>query len=171
MSITAAATNASHLVLDTVGGQHLWDLIERAQSAHSASDEPLFVPPGGPTGPLRYERHQVPRIMSPWELRGHFEEMLGLAEEHPLLEQVRLSLDRLLVGWFGAWAEHADDDSGLPHYRSLVDEARRDLDRIGATDLRISNGFALYRLLEVILLGSAVAPDEVRKTIDRKRAA
>ena len=160
-----------HLVLDTVGGQHLWDLIERAQSGHSAPEEPLFVPPGGPAGPLRYERHQVPRIMSPWELKGHLEEMLGLAEEHPLLDQVRLSLDRLLVGWFGTWAEHADDDSGLPHYRYLVDEARRDLDRIGATDLRISNGFALYRLLEVILLGSAVAPDDVRKTIDRKRAA
>jgi hypothetical protein len=45
-----------HLVLDTVGGQHLWDLIEQAQTPSSSGIEPLFVRPGeaaAPTSAIR----------------------------------------------------------------------------------------------------------------------
>src|SRR5438270_3855208 len=58
-----------HLVIDTVGGGRLPELMSAAEAG---DDEPRFVrpAPGGANG-LLFENVNSPAIMSPWEMRCH----------------------------------------------------------------------------------------------------
>lgn len=154
-----------HLVLDTVGGERLWDAIEAAQSGA----EGLFLEPGTiGAAPIRIEQYNYPAVMPPWEMRMHFEYLLGQAQEAPQLEMVRKRLDRLVAGWTAAWAEYADRPAGLPTYRGLILAVQQDLDRIGGHAIMLANKRALYRVLQGFIFENAVESDRVR---DSKAAA
>ena len=153
-----------HLVLDTVGGERLWDLVNAATQGGEAP-QAHFVEPGQMQGaPLRIENYNYPLVMPPWELRVHFDELLALANDDPVLGLVRLRLDRLVAGWAAAWAEFADSPAGLPAYRGLVQSALHDLDRIGGHAIMLSNGRALYRVLQGFVFDNAVESDRVRQS-------
>src|SRR4030095_6578888 len=54
-----------HLVLDTVGGERLWDMVAAA-SQGDTPPEPVFLEPGRLSGArLRVELHNYPLVMSP----------------------------------------------------------------------------------------------------------
>jgi hypothetical protein len=151
-----------HLVMDTVGGERLWDLIQAA-SGPGPTPEPLFLEPGRMAGAsLRIEQFNYPPVMSPWEMRVHFDELLALAPDEPLVEQVRLRLDRLVAGWMAAWGEYADGAAGLPTYRSLILAAKHDLDRIGGHAIMLRNQRALYTVLQGFIFENAVESERVR---------
>lgn len=151
-----------HLVLDTVGGERLWDLV--AAATQGASSEPFLLKPGQLAGAaLRIEQHNYPPVMSPWEMREHFDVLLALADDKPPLEIVRLRLDRLVAGWAAAWAEFGDSAAGLPVYRALIATVRSDLDRIGGHHIMLSNQRALYRVLQAFVFDNAVESDRVRE--------
>lgn len=151
-----------HLVLDTVGGERLWDLL--AASA-AAGAEPVLVEPGRLAGvPLKIERHNYPLVMSPWEMRGHVDELLSLAADEPPLARVRQRLDRLVAAWTAAWAEFGDDAAGLPTYRALVAAAKQDLNQLGGARILLGNQLALYRVLQDFVFDNAVESDRVRES-------
>jgi hypothetical protein len=152
-----------HLVLDTVGGERLWDALEATQSG--GAQECHYLAPGTLTGaPIRVEHINYPAIMSPWEMRTHFDYLLDQAQEAPQLELVRKRLDRLLAGWTAVWAEHGDGMAGLPSYRDLVIRAQHDLDRIGGHAIMLANKRSLYRVLQGFIFENAVESDRVRES-------
>jgi len=152
-----------HLVLDTVGGELLWDLMAMARQGRAVS---AVLEPGRLAGTaLRFEQHNYPPIMSPWELRQHFDELLAMAPDEPPLEVVRQRLDRLVTAWAATWAEFADSAAGLPTYRGLIAAARVDLDGIdGGNRIMLSNRRALYRVLEGFVFDNAVESERVRNS-------
>lgn len=138
-----------HLVFDTVGGERLWDLVNQARAAnYAAQDAPLVTPGQSGDAPLVFERHNYPKVMSPWELRCHLGDLLALAIEAPELTAVRLRLDRLMMGWEAGWSRFETDDAGIPVYAELIDSARRDLDSIGGHAIIMRNGQELYQVLQ-----------------------
>lgn len=155
-----------HLVFDTVGGDRLWDLVEAARS--DPDREPMFVAPSDtPHAALKYEQHNYPDVMSPWELRCHLEEILALAIDAPKLGAVRRRLDRLVAGWTAAWTQYADSDAGLPAYRALLATVRADLAAIGGEAIMMRNTRPLYQVLDKFVFDNLMASPRVLESMAR----
>ena len=143
-----------HLVLDTVGGSRIWELIEAANRGTAVPAEP-WKPETSPA-PLRFERMNQPRLMSPWEVRCHVDYLLeNLADEpgEPLLK----AIDRFVFTWQAAWTEHGDSEATRPAYRQLLHAVREELTALGATQVKLNNGAPLYRALDALIFSGAVA--------------
>jgi hypothetical protein len=154
-----------HLVFDTVGGERLWDLIDAAQHEDGeATDAPLIEPGQGLNAPLAFEQLNYPKIMSPWELRCHINDMLDLTLDAPPLDAVRRRLDRLVAGWTAAWIRFEDSDEGLPTYAALLASVRHDLAAIGGQGIMMRNERLLYSVLEKFVLQNLIASPRVQNS-------
>ena len=147
-----------HLVLDTVGGGRLWDLMEQAQRGEPTG-EPRMLLPGERSGDgLAFEQVNAPRIMSPWEIRCHVAFIADHAVPDPLLGPVFQRVDRFVDGWMAAWARFGPSDDGLPTYRELIATTRRDLDALGGKHLVLTNDLELYHVFHQLIFAIAAAP-------------
>ena len=151
-----------HLVIDTVGGRGLWELIEQAQS-ESPPEPRLFKPGDGAGAPVLFEQVNLPKVMSPWELRCHIAFLESEAVAHHGLDAVLRRLDRLVLEWGAAWAAWADSDEGVPAFQELLREVAQDLGRLQGQDILMSNGLPLYHVLGRLVFEVAIAlPTEER---------
>jgi hypothetical protein len=149
-----------HLVLDTVGGGRLWDLLSRAQAKSNSAPE--FVAPDGGDHHPQIERFNVPDVMTPWEIRCHVGDLLLYCTPSAVLPQVRARLDRFIDLWAAAWAANGDRPDLHPHYLQLVLETRDDVLRLGAETIRLTNGLTLMQCLREIVFRMAVRrPEQV----------
>jgi hypothetical protein len=142
-----------HLVLDTDGGERLWDLIEEAEpgtgtrtpATHSAD-----------IGSLKFEQVNAPGIMTPWEVASHIALIAAEADESALAQAVVKRLGRFEAGWAAAWAQFGPSPAGESEYRRLLVEVQTDLDSIGGGTLRLRNGVSLYRQLALLIFNMAL---------------
>lgn len=148
-----------HLVLDTVGSERLWDLIEQAVAGAPISRWELRDEGGAPNQ-LSFEQFNLPRVMSPWEMRQHIEFIFDRAPPQNAIEDVARRLDRFVVGWHAAWARFGASDAGLSVYRSLIDEARHDLSELGGDAIILRNKIKLIVALEALIFRSALGHAE-----------
>lgn len=145
-----------HLVIDTVGGGQLWDLMEAAQAGTETS---RMLLPGERSGDgLAFEQVNSPRIMSPWEIRCHVAFVAEHAVPDPLLETVFKRLERFVEDWAAAWARFGTADEGLTTYRELIATTRRDLAALGGGHLVLRNEIELYHVLDQLVFTMAAAP-------------
>jgi hypothetical protein len=141
-----------HLVLDTVGGGRLRELIEAAQ--RGVGEAELVVPGKAPAGPLAYERVNSPKVMSPWEIREHVAYIAGHAKPHPLLAPVLKRLDDFAADWAAAWAQYESDEEGWPEYLALLEELKADLSKSGGGAIQLRNSLRLFLVLDHMVLGN-----------------
>ena len=160
-----------HLVADTIGGERLWDLVNAAKQPGMKDRELTPVARGTVKEPLRLERVNFPEIMTPWEMRCLFDELLSKAPPSELLDVVRLRLERLTDSWAAAWAEHADDSDRAGEYRALVASAVGDLTSLGAGQIVFGNGVPLMAVLMKAVFDNAVENEGVRTMKANARAA
>jgi hypothetical protein len=139
-----------HLVLDTVGGGRLRELIEAGQRG-GAVDE-LVKPGTVATDHLAYERVNNPVVMSPWEIRAHVAFLAEHALPHPLLQPVLKRLDDFASDWAAVWAQHGAEEAGWPHYLGLLDGLKGDLLTIGGSPVQLRNKTKLYTVLDQMVL-------------------
>jgi hypothetical protein len=165
-SVHNDATRARiHLVADTVGGNGLLDLMERGRSPHEVKPDwspVLASPKAGPAPTLAYESRNVPKVMTPWELRDHLGFLLSeVAPGDPKMAPIAQALNRLRVNWHALWARAGDDDSVRPDYANLLAQTWRALEAMGVHDLALKNqmplGFCLHALIFNAALGGASA--------------
>jgi hypothetical protein len=148
-----------HLVLDTVGGRKLWDMMEQAHS--DAPPEPrLFEPGEGAGQALLFERVNVPTIMSPWELRCHIAFIAERARPHPRLDEVMRRLEKLVHQWGALWAAYADPSEGVRAFQQLLAEAGTDLSQLGGNDITLTNDLTFYHVLGRLVFEVAIARPE-----------
>src|ERR1044072_6702171 len=131
----------THLVLDTVGGEWLWDLIDAA-----GGESRLIAPGTGQGRPLKFEGRSVTGVMTPWELRYHIAFLRDETLPDPLIGETFGRLERFAEGWAGVWAQHGEAASGFPAYRALVAGLERKLTATGGHKLWLRNELALYRM-------------------------
>jgi hypothetical protein len=150
-----------HLVIDTVGGERLWDLIEAAGRDVAPPDTP-WTPQAGAAAnpPLAFESINLPDVMSSWELRCHLNYLIEHTSPNPLLEPVIVRLERFAAAWGAAWFRFGSSDEGLSTYRSLIVEVRRDLAAMAGRKVTLTNGAPLYRGLEAMIFSRAVTADD-----------
>lgn len=162
-----------HLVMDTVGGERLWDLIDQAQDPEPGAADRIetLLPGEGDLETLAFEQVNHSEIMSPWEIRCNIAYLEEEAEPNPLLGWVFKRLDRLATGWAAAWAQYGPSDEGLPTYQRLLAEAKADLGKIeGGEELPLRNGFSLYVQIDQLIFLIA-APRSPIASVQRPRAA
>lgn len=146
-----------HLVLDTVGGRKLWELVEQAQGA-SPPEPALFNPGDGSGEALLFERVNSPKVMSPWELRCHLRFLEEEAKPHPRLGELMTLLDKFAYEWGGLWAAVADSPEGVPAFQQLLAKTGRDLAQFDGNDILLRNELPLYHVLGRLVFEVAVAP-------------
>jgi hypothetical protein len=144
-----------HLVLDTVGGERLWDLVRQGESGASAG--PVAELSRAQVDRLQFERVNAPKIMSPWEIKCHIADLLAATRPDPALDAVAACLDRFITGWASAWARFEADDAGLADYARLLQSVRTDLRAIPGEQLTLANGRALYFVLDALVFSSAMS--------------
>ena len=140
-----------HLVLDTVGSEQLWDLVEAARGAAPKS-------PPESLQPLRYESATIATVMSPWELLYHIAFIGDRAVPDPLLDPVMKRLDRLAAAWSAIWAQHGPSADGVPAYRRQLQTFEAEVAAVCGPRLRLQNGLPVARQIAelVFTLGKSL---------------
>lgn len=156
-----------HLVLDTVGGGRLRELMRAAEAGESAPEE---ISPDGPAKKLMFERMNTPPTMSPYELRAHLDFLLGESAPHPKLAAVRARLDEFAEDWTSAWAAFGPEPDGLPAYVELIEELKSDLTALGGGGIVLNNRLQLYLALDHMVILNLVRTEE-SSAISQQRAA
>lgn len=141
-----------HLVLDTVGGERLWDLVE---AASAGAEVPSAVWEGSPGKPLEFEQINRPKVMSPWEIRRHIDYVLDHAPAEARNGPIARRLDRFSTAWHAAWARFGTSDEGFPTYRALVERMRTELSSPEA-QIPLANKQGLGFTIDMLILWNAV---------------
>jgi hypothetical protein len=141
-----------HLVLDTVGGERLWDLIEAAQTG---SEAPLR--PAGELPELAFEQVNAVPIMSPYELQYHLNHLIEHMVDDPRVPVLVKRLDRFAAGWTALWAKFGPDQRGLPEYRKLAAATHQEIAQMCGTSLLLDNGKTFLYFFERFVLANAVS--------------
>jgi len=144
-----------HLVVDTVGSERLFDLVEAARqnvpARRLSKDEVAGATP-------EFERFNAPKVMSPWEVRSHVAYLADHVVPHPALDRVMETLDRFATAWSGLWAQFADTDKGIAAYLRRIGQTRDELHAIpGGDEILLQNGWALGQVLDRLVFLNAVA--------------
>jgi Aspartyl/Asparaginyl beta-hydroxylase len=139
-----------HLVLDTVGGGRLRELIDAAR--HDTNAPEFVTPASGPKPKLAFEKVNSPVVMSPWEIRAHIAYLADHAEPHPLLGAVLERLDRFAEDWGAIWAQFETHDAGWSDYLTLVTALKADLGALDGVEIRLKNEWRFYVVLDQMVL-------------------
>ncbi len=95
--------------------------------------------------PLRLESMNLPDVMTPWEMREHFNFLFNEAMPHPALQELSALTFELCLAWQALWVEFGTDPVAYPKYATLRDDY---LSRMKAFDfLQLKSG---YRLIMAI---------------------
>jgi hypothetical protein len=144
-----------HLVLDTVGGGLLPELIASARKGSAQVRN--IKPHAGAAGALAFEQVNSPRVMSPWEMRCHLAFLIEQAVSDPLLEPVVAAMEAFIDGWAAAWAQFGEDEAGRSTYARLLQDARRRLGALGGERIALTNRWPLYQMFEQMIFQVALA--------------
>jgi len=146
-----------HLVLDTVGGERLWDLAEAASTGVHIPEETIDVDGAAARNPLTFELLNTPKVMSPWEMRQHLDYLLDHAAPGAEIGVVVKRLDRFISAWQGAWSRFGTSDEGLPMYRGLIEGMRGELRSMDPNAIVLRNQQTLVFTIDALVLRNAVA--------------
>jgi hypothetical protein len=144
-----------HLVLDTVGGGRLRQLMEAGEREETEGE--LVRPGTVATDRLAFERVNSPLVMSPWEIRSHITFLAQHAMPHPLLAPVLKRLDDFASDWAAVWAQYEADGTAWPEYLKVLDGLKSDLVSIGGSTVQLRNRLSLYLVLDHMVLTNLFA--------------
>lgn len=137
-----------HLVADTVGGEEFWQWFRSGRPlgmdipGWSPQHIPVFhrAPP-----PLRLETQNLPDVMTPWEMREHFNFLFGEAAPNPDLNALMAVTYGLTLAWHALWTECGGDVAAFPRYAKLRDDYISGLRQFDHLQLR--SGYPLARAI------------------------
>ena len=156
--VNDAVESRIHLVADTVGTQSFWDLVG-AGRPHDRVDPAWrtrrveFDPSQDP--PLVMEAVNIPKVMSPWEVRAILTSLFSEAEPSPQLQRLGHATNRFVTTWRALWAVHGEDEAGVPEYRAALEHYRAELAQLGS-GIVIRNGAPLIKTIDSGVLKPAI---------------
>jgi hypothetical protein len=144
-----AVQSRIHLVVDTVGGDAFWNLVGQGRDHERRAlaerfESRLIAPDPQAARQIVFERANVPRVMTPWELNARIGFLFAEAEPHPSLQQLHPIALRFRNQWLALWAAHGEREDGWPAYRAAADAFLAETKRLcGKVLLKNRLGFAL----------------------------
>ena len=149
-----------HLVLDTVGGGLLPELMRASEQG--MTDARLFAPGTRDVSGLVFEKVNSPKVMSPWEMRCHLAFTREKAGSDPQVVAILDRVEMFIDAWAANWARFGSDDAGRPVYEKLLADLRESLAEMGVANVEMPNKVPLARMLEQLILLLALAHPESR---------
>lgn len=169
--INAAEQERIHLVADTVGGTRFWELIDRGRSPHAPvpgwHPQAIAARPGS-LDALELESVNVPKVMSPWEVREHVQFLLADVEPHPQVPGAQKLCTHFLREWHALWARYGEAREGWPEYRVLLDRFGKDL-REYTDRISLRNGTVFLNAMSLMVLRVALADRPMQARGDEYR--
>jgi hypothetical protein len=147
-----------HLVLDTVGGGLLPELMKAAENG--VADARLLLPGSREGDGLVFEKVNSPKVMSPWEMRCHLAFTREKSGDDPRVIAILDRVEMFIDAWAATWARFGTDDAGRPEYERLLREGRESIAGMGVADLEMPNQIPLARMLEQLMFLLALAPQD-----------
>jgi hypothetical protein len=164
-----------HLVVDTVGGDGLLQLLAtgRTPSAPSPANwAAREIEPTGIAPSLEFETLNVPKVMSPWELREHINFLLAEAlPRQPIAHDVARAASPFLHRWRALWSAHGEAEIAWPRYRALLNQFTRDLQVARADGLLLVNEVDFLTTLQAMVLSVALADKPAAQQAGEQRVA
>jgi len=114
------------------------------------------VPPRDGAAALMFEAVNVPRVMSPWELREHLAFLIDESQPAPALGPIQQASGRFTRNWQALWARYGEDRGGWPDYRRLLDVFVEEVTPHART-VTLRNGNPLLPALNGIVVLSALS--------------
>ena len=149
-----------HLVVDTVGGAGFWELVAggRAHGAPAQAWSPRRTPmsPEG-SALVAYETHNMPIVMTPWELGSHLGFLINEAVPHAQLKPLQQHAAQLVRCWRGLWAQHGDAASGRASYRAAFAHFAATVQPL-SRNVVLRNQMPWYEVL-MVMVGRSVVSD------------
>ena len=150
-----------HLVADTVGGEGMLQLLMMGRTPSAPTPPNWAVRKIGPTGgnpALEFETVNVPKVMTPWELREHINFLLAEAKpRQPVAHEIGRIAMPFLHRWRALWSAQGEDEVAWPRYRALLNQFARDLKAVRADDLLLVNEVDFFTTLQSMVLSVALA--------------
>lgn len=164
-----------HLVADTVGGDGMLRLLASGRTP-SAPPPPGWtarkIPPSGVKPALEFETVNVPKVMSPWELREHINFLLAEAlPRQPIAHEVGRLAMPFLHRWRALWSAYGESEVAWPRYRALLNQFIRDLQAVRADTLLLVNEVDFFTTLNAMVLSVALADKPPAKQAGELRTA
>lgn len=164
-----------HLVADTVGGDGLLRLLGAGRTP-SAPTPPGWaartIAPTGVKPVLEFETVNVPKVMSPWELREHINFLLGEAlPRQPVAHEVGRLAMPFLHRWRAVWSAYGESEAAWPRYRALLNQFIRDLQAVRADTLLLVNEVDFLTTLHAMVLSVALADKPAVQQAGEQRIA
>ncbi len=166
-----AALARIHLVVDTVGGDGLWDLVTRGRPHHepapgwnaelfsAAADDPE----------LEFESLNLPRVMSPWELRAHIGFLFTESQPHASMPAMQQSAKIFLRRWLALWAAYGDAESARAKYEPVLEEYVAAVRNHGK-DITLRNGISLSVAMQAMVTKATLSGGVYAPPIPRTRS-
>lgn len=145
-----------HLVLDTVGGGWIWELLDCAMQGGEVAH--LTPDASAPQQPLQFEQVNVPTIMSPWELGAHIDYLCGWVDEDARMPTMVRILDRLRMAWAGSWARYGTSAEGVPFYLQHLRLADQALSAAASPPVMMRNQWSFVDSIRRYVFSMAVSP-------------
>ncbi len=156
-----------HLVADTVGEQACclcWRRGAHRELPSPPGWAPRLIAPTGVAQNLQFETVNVPKVMSPWELREHFNFLLAeAAPNQPIAAMVARLAGPFLHKWRALWSAYGEAEEGWPQYRALISQFIRELKAVRADDLLLVNEVDFFDTFSSMVLSVALS-DKPRNT-------
>lgn len=145
-----------HLVIDTVGSDAFWALVERSEAP------PRQVPFAGDADrDLDCESINIPCVMSPWELELTWRDLLSdayqAAAERAAIDALAAAAQPLLQRWRALWALYGDAPAGWPEFAELVVAFQRHTHALAAA-IDLPNGVNLAAIIDGSLVPALHTP-------------
>ena len=149
-----------HLVMDTVGGERFWELMDAAQSGTEA-------PPADAARAceLQFEQVNSNQIMPPYELQYHVQNLSSHIVPFDRQERLTKILDKFIAAWFAAWARFGAAEEGIPTYGELIARVQSDVANLCGTGVRLDNGKTFLFFFERFLLASALSKQVIARLV------
>lgn len=164
-----------HLVADTVGGEGMLRLLMAGRSPSAPAPANWAARRIGPSGvapTLAFETVNVPKVMSPWELREHVNFLLSEAKpRQPVAAEVGGVALTFLHRWRALWSAYGEDQQAWPLYRQVLDAFTRDLKAVRAEDLLLVNDVDFLSSLNGMVLSVALGDKRPAREMGEQRTA
>ncbi len=157
-----------HLVIDTPGSAHFWNLVARgrdpARGISGGFELETVAAETGHEPALAFEQHNRPLVMSPWELATIAAWLEGEMEHdrqvpRAVIEPLRSALAELIQDWRSLWGAMGGTAAALPTCRALLQRLADCVNQLGS-EAGFSNGVKLRAAVQSLILDAAVLPEK-----------
>lgn len=165
----------THLVVDTAGSSRFWNVVDGMKQyapdfkSTAFNDHVRHVSyHKSKHSELRVEKYNVAPIMAPGELEAIANELIEDVAANPdnnpvMVQEYRQLLRSLAKDWRETWLQYGYQQSGISHYRNLLNQTVRQLRPNPRVLVTASNDVGINPIIMQRILRAAVNADQLER--------